>query len=65
VQVGSQVSGTIQEMYVDFNSRVEKNQVIARLDPSLFDARLGQAKANAWPPRANADRARRRSRTPG
>jgi HlyD family secretion protein len=58
VQVGSQVSGTIQEMYVDFNSRVEKNQVIARLDPSLFDARLGQAKANAVAARANADRAR-------
>jgi HlyD family secretion protein len=58
VQVGSQVSGTIQEMYVDFNSRVEKNQVIARLDPSLFEARLGQAKANLAAARANADRAR-------
>src|SRR5689334_5425421 len=58
VQVGSQVSGTIQEMYVDFNSRVEKDQVIARLDPSLFEARLGQAKANATAARANADRAR-------
>jgi HlyD family secretion protein len=58
VQVGSQVSGTIQEMYVDFNTRVEKNQVIARLDPSLFEARLGQAKANLAAARANADRAR-------
>ncbi|MET0552229.1 MAG: efflux RND transporter periplasmic adaptor subunit [Vicinamibacteria bacterium] len=58
VQVGSQVSGTIQEMYVDFNTRVEKNQVIARLDPSLFEARLGQQKANLAAARANADRAR-------
>jgi len=58
VQVGSQVSGTIQEMYVDFNTRVEKNQVIARLDPSLFEARLGQARANLAAARANADRAR-------
>lgn len=58
VQVGSQVSGTIQDMYVDFNSRVEKGQVIARLDPSLFEARLGQAKANATAARANAERAR-------
>ena len=34
VQVGSQVSGTIQNLYADFNSVVHKGQVIARLDPS-------------------------------
>jgi len=37
VQVGSQVSGQIKEIYVDFNSEVKKNQVIARIDPATFD----------------------------
>ena len=36
VQVGSQVSGTISHLRVDFNSLVKKGQVLARLDPSLF-----------------------------
>ena len=40
VQVGSQVSGTIQSLNADFNSTVKKGQVVARLDPSLFEARL-------------------------
>jgi HlyD family secretion protein len=46
VQVGSQVSGNISFLGADFNSIVHKNQVIARLDPSLFDAQVQQAKAN-------------------
>jgi HlyD family secretion protein len=58
VQVGSQVSGTISELAADFNSKVTKDQVIARLDPSLFQARLGQAQANLVAARANADKAR-------
>jgi HlyD family secretion protein len=58
VQVGSQVSGSIDSLSADFNSRVRKGQVIARLDPSLFQARLGQASANLTAARANADRAR-------
>ena len=58
VQVGSQVSGTIQELGADFNSKVAKDQVIARLDPSLFQARLGQAQANLMAAKANADKAR-------
>ena len=57
VQVGSQVSGTIQNLYVDFNSQVKKGQVIARLDPSSFEAKLGQAKANLIAARANVDKA--------
>lgn len=43
VQVGSQVSGTIQSLSADFNSVVRKGQVLARLDPSLLQAHLGQA----------------------
>lgn len=58
VQIGSQVSGTIQSLSADFNSTVKKGQVIARLDPSIFRARLGQAQANLLAARANVDRAR-------
>jgi HlyD family secretion protein len=45
VQVGTQVSGTIAELYADFNSQVKKDQVIARLDPSQLQAQLEQANA--------------------
>ena len=58
VLVGSQVSGTVQELYADFNSVVKKGQVIARLDPSLFQARLGQSQANLVAARANVDRSK-------
>ena len=58
VRVGSQVSGTIQNLYADFNSVVHKGQVIARLDPSSFQARLGQAQAALVAARANVDRSR-------
>src|SRR5688572_17617043 len=46
VQVGTQVSGRIKEITVDFNSPVKKGQVIARIEPALFAAALEQAKAN-------------------
>jgi len=46
VQVGSQVSGTIASLQVDFNSPVKKGQVIARIDPALFQAAVEQARAN-------------------
>ncbi len=53
VQVGSQVSGNISFLGADFNSIVHKDQVIARLDPSLFQAQVEQARANLvkcdWP----------------
>ena len=57
VQVGSQVSGNIQWLGADFNSIVKKGQVIARLDPSLFDAQLQQARANLSQTRANLTKA--------
>jgi HlyD family secretion protein len=53
VLVGSQVSGNIQWLGVDFNSIVRRGQVIARLDPSIFDAQLQQAEANLNQTRAN------------
>jgi HlyD family secretion protein len=46
VQVGSQVSGRIQQLFVDFNSKVHKGQVLARLDPALFQAAVEQARAS-------------------
>ena len=57
VQVGSQVSGNIQWLGADFNSIVKKGQVIARLDPSLFQAQLQQANANLSQTRANLTKA--------
>ncbi len=45
VQVGSQVSGRIKELLVDYNSKVEAGQVIARIDPELFQSAVNQARA--------------------
>src|ERR1700751_1487657 len=53
VQVGSQVSGTISHLYADFNSRVKKGQVVAQIDPSLFEGALLQAKADYANAKAN------------
>ncbi len=46
VDVGSQVSGKIQNLYVDFNSLVKKGQILVELDPELFETRVQQNKAN-------------------
>jgi HlyD family secretion protein len=53
VQVGSQVSGTIAKLNVDFNSRVHKGDVIALIDPALFNGALLQAKADLENSKAN------------
>ncbi len=53
VQVGSQVSGTISKLFVDFNSRVKSGQVVAIIEPSLFQGALLQAKADLQNARAN------------
>ena len=53
VQVGSQVSGTISRLNADFNSRVKKGQVVAQIDPSLFEGSLLQAKADLANAKAN------------
>jgi HlyD family secretion protein len=46
VQVGSQVSGTVQWLGADFNSQVKRGQVIARLDPAIFQAQVDNARAS-------------------
>jgi HlyD family secretion protein len=53
VQVGSQVSGTIAKLFVDFNSRVHKGQVVALIDPALFQGALQQAQADFQNAKAN------------
>jgi HlyD family secretion protein len=53
VQVGSQVSGAISKLYVDFNSHVRKGQVVAQIDPALFQGALSQAKADLENAEAN------------
>jgi HlyD family secretion protein len=65
VEVGSQISGIIEKLYVDFNSQVREGQLIAQLDPATYDAKLIQAQGNLANVKAglelaqlNADRAR-------
>ncbi len=58
VQVGSQVSGTIAALYADFNSTVRKGQRIAKIDSSLFDAAVMQARANLVAAQGNLAKAK-------
>ncbi|MEO8143277.1 MAG: efflux RND transporter periplasmic adaptor subunit [Betaproteobacteria bacterium] len=46
VQVGSQVSGQVLEIFADFNTQVKKDQVIARIDPQSFELRVNQTRAD-------------------
>ena len=46
VQVGSQVSGRVLELHADFNDHVKKGQVVARIDPQLFQGEITKARAN-------------------
>lgn len=46
VNIGSQVSGTISEIYVDYNSEVKKDQLLAQIDPALFQATVDKCRAN-------------------
>ena len=58
VQVGSQVSGTIARLNADFNSRVQRGDVIALIDPQLFAGALAQADADLQNARANVTAAK-------
>ena len=57
VLVGTQVSGTISKLYVDFNSPVKKGQILAQIDPATFQAQVDQARANLMAARANVQKA--------
>jgi len=56
VLVGTQVSGTVKEIFVDFNSAVKKNQIIAQIDPSTFEAQVEQARAGLLLAKANLEK---------
>ena len=58
VNVGSQVSGIIDELNVDFNSIVREGEVIMRLDPSLFETQVAQGRANLVRAQADTERLR-------
>jgi HlyD family secretion protein len=58
VQVGSQVSGRVAELHADFNSKVKKGQLIAKIDPQLFQAAVEQASANLVAAQGNLAKAR-------
>ena len=65
VEIGSQVSGTIQKVNVDYNSRVRAGQVLAQLDPAILKANRSQAEASVERARvalADAERTLRRAR---
>ena len=53
VLVGTQVSGTINALYVDYNSLVKKGQLLAQIDPATLQAQVNQAKANLLNAEAN------------
>lgn len=57
VLVGTQVSGTIKTIYADFNSPVKKRQLIAQIDPAIFEAQVEQARANLLSAKANLEKA--------
>lgn len=56
VDVGSQVSGRILDLYADFNSQVKKGERIAKIDPDLFQAQVVSARANVQASKANVTR---------
>ena len=58
VQVGTQVSGQIKELFVDFNSQVRKGELIARIDPETLQYRVRQAEADLEAGRSSLNRAR-------
>lgn len=53
VQVGTQVSGTIQKLFVDYNSQVKKGQIIAQIDPAIFTSQVQQSQGNLQSAQAN------------
>lgn len=61
VLVGSQVSGRVSQINVDFNSPVKKGQLIAKIDPQIFEASLAQSRANLFAAQGNLTKARAQS----
>lgn len=60
VEVGTQVNGPIEKLYVDFNDRVKAGDLVAQIDPTVYKARLAQEQANLLQTEASVDQARAR-----
>ena len=58
VSVGSQISGAISKLYVDFNSKVQKGQILAEIDPRLFEVARARAVAGLFAADADVEKAR-------
>jgi HlyD family secretion protein len=58
VLVGTQVSGTIQKLYADYNSMVKEGQILALIDPASFEAQVAQSSANLLLAEANLEKAK-------
>ena len=58
VQVGTQVNGIVQKLNADFNSRVKAGDVVAQIDPAVYQANFSQAQANLTHSQASVDEAR-------
>ena len=58
VSVGTQVSGTIKQLFADFNSPVKKGQLLAQIDPASIEAQVAQASANLSLARANLEKSK-------
>ena len=53
VNIGSQISGIIKEIYVDYNSEVKEGQLLAEIDPALLQAQVDKAQGDLWAAQAN------------
>ncbi|HJV65350.1 MAG TPA: efflux RND transporter periplasmic adaptor subunit [Geomonas sp.] len=58
VQVGTNVSGTIQKLFVDYNSKVKAGQVIAQIDPALYNAKVKETRGNYQSAVSNVEKAK-------
>lgn len=58
VLVGTQVSGTIRQLFVDYNAMVKQGQLLAQIDPASFEAQAAQASANLSLSRANLEKSK-------
>ena len=57
VLVGTQVSGTVKQLFADYNSQVKKGQLLAQIDPALSEAKVAQTRANLQAAVANVEKA--------
>lgn len=58
VQVGTQVNGPVRKLYVDYNSTVKEGDLVAQIDPTVYEARLAQDEANLSQSAAGAEQAK-------